>query len=371
MDYNFNSSPNLDFETIYSDDKSTNYRFDYHDDSDHSKPDEFHYHSQHEQWMNSLTKSNKNGFSHDFNDIINNFSIIADQTRMNHEKSIHRTLILDNNHSLSSSQSKALISRHERDFWTLVSILNGSKLLIDINDDECRNNLSKIIISTSSSVTLKELIETAFDIDERLKKGRLIEEWLENSALDSVCNLPKPLSKPWSSTLKSIIKRKKSPKNSSEQKLKSRRVEVDSLHPDAQITSDGYMIPLDGYDCGDQENLLKTIWLLIRSGQLQEAQRLAISHEVLWLAASLQGCCKPFYQVMKSHGDEEGNGDDKRSYVIRRGNVRHAICQRICWKHAERLSSNPKNSLQNDENRDDNVYGSCHEGLSCVIELLH
>ena len=129
---------------------------------------------------------------------------------------------------------------------------------------------------------------------------------------------------------------------------------VQSMHPDAQLTSDAHMLPIEGSDCHQQEALLKSIWQLLRCGKMDIAQDQAKRHRLFWLAASLLGQSNPYYDYassvdannMNSENASMGaaiNNDGGSGNVVKKGNTRRPLWLLTCWKYAQRLDANPAN----------------------------
>ena len=141
------------------------------------------------------------------------------------------------------------------------------------------------------------------------------------------------------------------------------------MHPDAQLTADAHMLPLEGSDCHQQEALLKSIWQLLRCGKMNIAQEQAIRHRLYWLAASLLGQSNPYFDYANSadaannmnsenarvgsdnhnrgssmnDGEEGLNNDGGGGNVVKKGNTRRPLWLLTCWKYAQRLDANPAN----------------------------
>eukprot|EP00603_Paraphysomonas_imperforata_P015557 CAMPEP_0114459436 /NCGR_PEP_ID=MMETSP0104-20121206/5207_1 /TAXON_ID=37642 ORGANISM="Paraphysomonas imperforata, Strain PA2" /NCGR_SAMPLE_ID=MMETSP0104 /ASSEMBLY_ACC=CAM_ASM_000202 /LENGTH=567 /DNA_ID=CAMNT_0001632073 /DNA_START=1 /DNA_END=1701 /DNA_ORIENTATION=+ len=176
--------------------------------------------------------------------------------------------------------------RAERDMWSLASSLLTQDLLKDVEDHRNEDNLKALMKELSPSVSLKEVISRSIEVDERMKKGRVLKDWVEQCSTDKV-HEPHELEKgifPWDQTLQRLKKQRVS---RSKQPLASAAVR--SIHPDAQIAANGSMVKLDGDDHTDQETLLKVVWQYIRCGKLVEAQEVANKHNVHWLTAALLG----------------------------------------------------------------------------------
>ena len=229
--------------------------------------------------------------------------------------------------------------RAERDLWSLVSRLLVQGLLKDIQDGPNEKALSDFLASVSPCESLKEVITRSIEADERIKKGRVLKDWIENCSRDHIHEPPEPAEDdksyfPWNETL-NRLKRKRNGSQNNTKKLSP--TGVAHLHPDSQIGPQGLIIPLDGDDHTDQETLLKVIWQHIRGGQLVQAQALAHRHKVHWLAAALLGVAEEFYTFDCENADGEG--------ISRRGNKNRPQWMEICWKYALSIDGNPANKI--------------------------
>jgi len=238
---------------------------------------------------------------------------------------------------------ESLESRAERDLWDLLDRLSKYKLLDDINDIECerclQNKLKEFDITPIYSN--EDVIKQAEECDDRLKKGKILKAWLESAASDKVVYAPPPSDAPWLETYKNILNMQDDPENKRDNYLKS-------SEPDAQLTKSGKMLRLDGTDMGDQELLLKSIWQMIRSGKLLEAQRLAYKHGMFWLASSLIGESEQYYKSISFFLNEDMNSTEENT--VRLGNSKKPIWLRTCWKYAEKLGNDDTNlSLERTE----------------------
>lgn len=317
------------------------------------------------------------------------YTMVAEQIKRTYESYTQRK-------STSQGQNTKLanLARIERDVWALVGMLHPDGLLLDVDENACREHLDNVLASFTPNTTCEYVLETVLTEDPRLRKLFLILEWLQEAARDRVTQTAPVSQLPWTNTAKAIAKRSGNldmldTSGMSGGRRKGRSLEegeiepididdeeeegdkVSSLHPDAQITGWGQLLPLDGYDQGDEESFLKTVWQLIRSGQIDEARSLATERELHWLSSTLTGAMQSRYG---SFVPAEGSIPRVISY----GNCRKPIWTRSCWRYSERLSRHAINWSTNDENRSDNVavsgmYGQSNSGketsLSGVLEM--
>ncbi len=232
----------------------------------------------------------------------------------------------------------------ERDLWSLLEILSMSDLLGDVSEEDAELSLNQALLALPVTASVPDFVNAAYSSDSRIKKGAVLKEWIERAAVDRVVDCPAPRALPGSDTLARILKEQQS--NGRTNSSGGHKQLVQSLHPDAQLQADGGVLPLDGVDRLDQELLLKTVWQLIRSGQILKAQQTAADHRVYWLAASLQGVASHCHKrVMLSDIDQSAAQDRENVEVgvARIGNLKQPVWARTCWKHASRLAGNPEN----------------------------
>ena len=229
---------------------------------------------------------------------------------------------------------ESLESRAERDLWDLLDRLSKEKLLDDINDNDCERNLHNKLkeFDMTPLYSNEDVIRQAEECDNRLKKGKILKTWLESAATDKVIYAPPPTDIPWSETYKNIIQ---------DNSQNNRDDYLQSCEPDAQLTKYGKMLRLDGTDMTDQELLLKSIWQMIRSGKLLDAQGLAYKHRMFWLASSLIGESEQYYKSISFFGNEDT--DSNQENVVRLGNSKKPIWMRTCWKYSKSLSNEASN----------------------------
>ena len=257
-------------------------------------------------------------------------------------------IVLDFNHSLTLLPIVSAL-KAESDFWSLLEILTKANLLDDINEDLCdiqlNSSLNETLISLSSAskVSIQGIIEQSYAMDDRVKKGAVLKEWIEKAATDSVSSIATTCREPWSATLDRILAEKSHSTNrSSFNNFLEGKGRVSSVDPDGQFSNDSsaasaLLLPLDGVDRLDQESLLKHIWQFIRCGRLVEAQQVAVNHGLYWLTGSLIGVA--YHNQPEAHTYNE-DGDVVLSRV---GNQRRPIWQRSCWRYADKLAANPEN----------------------------
>jgi hypothetical protein len=230
--------------------------------------------------------------------------------------------------------------RAERDLWSLLEALTSANLLHDIDEGHCEELCQKALSGLPITASIPDYLQTALAVDDRLRKGAVLKEWIERASLDLVTEAPAPRGEPWAETLNRVLRKRHGAARNSDGGL------VSALHPDAQIAQDGGLLALDGVDRLDQENLLKSIWQLVRCGLIARAQELAAEHRLYWLSASLHGVathtCR---EVTLTTGDTQHEGGAMETEaevqvvgIARVGNVRRPVWLRTCWLYASKLA---------------------------------
>lgn len=239
----------------------------------------------------------------------------------------------------SALQRELAEQRAERDLWSLLELLTASNLLYDINEHGCDEKLQKVLSGLPVTASIPDYLQAAFEVDDRLRKGSVLKEWVEKAAIDLVSEAPAPRGEPWSETLNRVLRTR----HPAARNPPSTSTQLQSLHPDAQLVADGSLLSLDGTDRGDQESLLKTIWQLLRCGLVARAQQLASEHKLFWLAASLQGIATHAYKLVSlSEMDEPSENfpaGEEGTSVARSGNLKQPVWLRTCWLYANKISA--------------------------------
>lgn len=226
------------------------------------------------------------------------------------------------------------VHRAERDLWSLLEMLTTANLLADLDDRQCQDNLDGALSVLPVMASIPEHINTAYQADPRLRKGAVVREWIERAVVDRVVEPPVIRSDPYGETLARLSKTRNDRNRS-----RSSAMQVQSLHPDGQLSSlDGCLLALDGSDQRDQESLLKAIWQLIRSGQVTRAHQLAAEHHSYWLAASLQGMSYHHHEPIIVPG-ADGASSEQVVGTARMGNTRQPIWVKSCLAYSNKLAA--------------------------------
>lgn len=248
-------------------------------------------------------------------------------------------LLMGSQRKGSALQRELTEQRAERDLWSLLELLTAGNLLKDIDEHSCDSTLQKVLSGLPITASIADYLQAAFEVDDRLRKGSVLKEWMEKAAIDLVSEAPAPRGEPWGETLNRVLRTRHPNSNSMS------RTQLQSLHPDAQLTIEGSFLSLDGTDRADQESLLKTIWQLLRCGLVTRAQELAAEHRLYWLAASLQGIATHSYKFISLSETEndtplnENFPAEEVLSVARVGNLKQPVWLRSCWLYANKLHS--------------------------------
>lgn len=288
----------------------------------------------------------------------------AETNRMGSAKSRHA---VKERKSAEVGESKA-----ERDLWALLSIFARADLLIDLDGDACEKRARDAIQSLSPNAPAAHVHNVALQTDLRMKKGRVLCEWLETAARYDIMDV-EPVDEPWQRTLNSH--KLLSDGVALGTAVHMARNQVTSAHPDAQLSPDGLIFRLEERDNEQQDALLQAVWRFVRAGNITEAQQLSWRHHVFWLAASLSGAADPFYDspdnrgIVNSGNEDDMNVDDEaqaveagggRETIIRRGNLRRPVWLHSAWLYADKLASQSANWEQS----------NCSNGISSGICVL-
>ncbi|CAN0103247.1 unnamed protein product, partial [Laminaria digitata] len=125
--------------------------------------------------------------------------------------------------------------------------------------------------------------------------------------------------------------------------------EVSQMHPDANIRKVGggggalKVLRLAGQDDLDEEELLRTVWMLIRAGKLRRAQRMCEDRGQPWRAAAMAGGVvvgsRKEEKLEREEGQEEEGGGGGAVY-----SPGQAMWQEMCWQLSVSLERGANNS---------------------------
>lgn len=112
------------------------------------------------------------------------------------------------------------------------------------------------------------------------------------------------------------------------------RTMVKQMHPDAQLTVEGDLLPLEGTDVTDQESAMKLVWQCVRSGQTAQAQLAAKDQGLFWLAASMMGVADEFHELSALAQPADCAA---RVVSVRHGNTKKSNWMNTCFDHSQRV----------------------------------
>nr|DBA31102.1 TPA: hypothetical protein GDO54_007008 [Pyxicephalus adspersus] len=166
----------------------------------------------------------------------------------------------------------------------------------------------------------KMIVDKLFERDSLVRQSQLVVDWLESIAKDDVGDFSENIeyyakAVYWENTLSTLKKRSNSA-------LGSGRPLVSELDPDAPIRQ---KLPLDDLDREDDIRLLKYLFMLIRAGMTDEAQRLCKRCGQSWRAATLEG--------WKLYHDPNITGVGEVQPV--EGNPYRGVWKACCWRMAD------------------------------------
>lgn len=124
---------------------------------------------------------------------------------------------------------------------------------------------------------------------------------------------------------------------------------------------------LEGTDAIDQEQLLRTVWQLIRSGHTLRAQEFANEHGVSWLAASLLGVADEFDELVPTDSEKMEEGGPSEITRKRFGNTRKCVWMNTCAKYSDSMSKCKDNWSQGQLSHSRFSSSSSVASLECSI----
>lgn len=223
--------------------------------------------------------------------------------------------------------------RIERDMWSLLGILTRADLLREL--PQSKDSLLGLE-AVSACLSVKEVFTAVYANNDQVRKGKILKDWVESAAADKVSMLPPGSNVPFKVTLSRL--------------LRSKATDIRSMHPDAQISPSGVVVPYDTADNIEQEALLKCVWQLVRCGDIARAQEVAAEHNVFYLSASLLGVAYDCHVPADPVDSEDMLGEDERD-ERRIGNANRLQWMATCSKFATHLSKAPQNWVHPSEGK--------------------
>lgn len=208
-------------------------------------------------------------------------------------------------------------------YWLLQQEMVTWRLVNSLYRDRIQSALEEDMMMDVVTPNLSEkvIMEQLFQRDEVVRQSQLVVDWLESIAKDELGNFSDNIefyakSVCWENTLHSLKQRQMEPQTGFLRPL------VTELDPDAPIRQKRPLVDLDRED---DARLLKNLFMLIRSGMTDEAQRLCKRCGQAWRAATLEG--------WKLYHDPNINGDGVEILPVE-GNPHRCIWKVCCWRMA-------------------------------------
>ncbi|XP_013392603.1 nuclear pore complex protein Nup107-like [Lingula anatina] len=213
------------------------------------------------------------------------------------------------------------ILEQEKNTWALVGSLFRDRLETEVKGDQ----EDMIVDQLGKKMSEKEIVDRLYETDHSLRQGQLVIDWLEQVAAGELENYYDKVeffsdqSVTWENTLHSLQQR------AGAVPAGYNRPIVDKMDPDAPVRQKR---PLADLDQEDEGRLLKYIFVYIRAGQLDEAQRLCSKCGQAWRAATLEGW--RLYHDPNYHS--LGPGGEVSAVE---GNPYRDVWKAVCWRMAQ------------------------------------
>ncbi|XP_034529082.1 nuclear pore complex protein Nup107 [Notolabrus celidotus] len=198
--------------------------------------------------------------------------------------------------------------------WRLITSLYRDRVQLAMEDDM----MTDMVVPSESE---KVVVEQLFQRDSVIRQSQLVVDWLESIAKDQIGDFSDNIeyyakNVCWENTLHALKVRRKSGSVLTVPL-------VTELDPDAPLRQQR---PLADLDREDDARLLKNLFMLIRAGMTEEAQRLCKRCGQAWRAATLEG-----WKLY--HDPNMNSGSIELSPV--EGNPQRGIWKACCWRMAE------------------------------------
>jgi hypothetical protein len=224
--------------------------------------------------------------------------------------------------SSSVGALELLLCQAERDLWRLLEISTQYNFLVNIDETASEANLLSSVKNLPVTASAGDVFNCAFQNDTRFRKVCMLRAWLETAAESSMFVAPAN-GIPWQDTM-AVANR---------HGHLSGQDQISSVHPDAQITLDGRVMPLKGGDDQQYTQLMKSMWTFVRCGKRREASVLAKEHQAFWLFTSLFGS----EDYIDDLGEVEDDISNMRSQLD--CNFRRSMWISTAWAYSDRLAS--------------------------------
>lgn len=226
----------------------------------------------------------------------------------------------------------------EKDTWGLLLMMNGADQEEKSIKEGMRRGDPDLPQSVPGPNTSDEEVLRAMRIrDVEFRRTEHVVKWLQDAVKARLDDLA-PAARVrrggdlgWSATLESLSLG-----------VSTHKSEVKEMHPDANLRKVSVgsrvagsnanalvVMPLVGRDDIDEEELVRTLWMLVRSGLLGDAKRLCEDRGQPWRAAALSGGAVVGCDGMDHFEENEDGieGGDHTAY-----NPGQGLWQDMCWR---------------------------------------
>ncbi|XP_068611124.1 nuclear pore complex protein Nup107 [Brachionichthys hirsutus] len=223
--------------------------------------------------------------------------------------------------------------------WRLIASLYRDRVQLAMEEDM----MTDMVVPTGSE---KVVVEQLFQRDAVIRQSQLVVDWLESIAKDQIGDFSDNIeyyakNVCWENTLHALKMRRKSGTAFTVPL-------VTELDPDAPLRQQR---PLADLDREDDARLLKNLFMLIRAGMTDEAQRLCKRCGQAWRAATLEGW-KLYHDPNVTSGGVELQPVE--------GNPQRGVWKVCCWRMAEEEQLNRYERA---------IYGSLSGNLKPVLAV--
>lgn len=211
--------------------------------------------------------------------------------------------------------------QQEQKTWQLVGSLYRDRLESEARCEEEPIEIDRL----DKYVSEKQLADKLFEKDDSLRQSQLVVDWLEQIAAPDLEYHREKVeyftdnAVSWENTLHTLLKQ------SEGAPFAMQRPIVNQMDPDAPVRQNR---PLADLDKEDEIRLLTYMFAYIRTGQLDEAQRLCSKCGQAWRAATLEGWRlhhDPNYESLGPGGE----------VAAMTGNPYRDVWKAVCWRMAE------------------------------------
>lgn len=207
---------------------------------------------------------------------------------------------------------------NEKNTWRLIYCLYQNRLSVEEEDLEQYYGVSE-----------KLCVENLYRREPLMRESQLIIDWLECNAYDEEIYLPKvqyftDKTIGWENTLHQL-------ESADTIVFKTTRPIITELDPDAPIRQN---LSLHDLDIEDEERLCKKLFVEVRCGKFEEAQKLCLHCGHAWRAALLEG--------WRLHHDPNANNNENIDKSVRHpieGNENRDLWKNMAWEYCKQVRS--------------------------------